>query len=107
MCCSSVLLCDTGFGASSLETEAIKIQILCVGGHFRCGGWQGRGQKDGNRSPEHSCSPAVPRPGAALASPTAALQPGQDKDEASAPCKRNFLQTGAKVRDHIPSLCPC
>lgn len=37
-----------------------------------------------------SCSSGVPSP---LASPTAALQTGQDKDEASAPCKRSFLQS--------------
>lgn len=42
--CRDVLqLC--GLRATSLETEAMKIQILCVGGHFRCGGKEGNGHQ--------------------------------------------------------------
>lgn len=49
-------------------------------------------------------SPAQEQPWLPPLLPDAALQPGEDKDEAS--LQGSFLQTGAKVSDHIPSLCP-
>lgn len=55
--------------------------------------WEQVGRKMGTGHQNLSCSSGVPSPGAALASPTAALQTGLEKDEASAPCKRNFLQS--------------
>lgn len=110
MCCSShVLLCDTGFCATSLETEAIKIQILCAGGHFMCGGWQGGGQKGGNGSPKPFLFLWCHQPRNSLGFPHCCqmLLCSLEKTRMRPPCKRSFLQTGAKVSDHIPSLCPC
>lgn len=73
-----------------------------------CGGWQGGGQKGGNGSPKPFLFLWCHQPRNSLGFPHCCqmLLCSLEKTRMRPPCKRSFLQTGAKVSDHIPSLCP-